>query len=514
MTHGEFRHFGLSGNAVGLLIAVLLLLSAAVSYFNYAADDAFISFRYARNLADGKGLTWNEGERLEAYSNFLWVLILAAACKIGLPIVLTAKILGILSGVGVLILAYRLAQEVAGSHAPLWFAPVVLAFNRDLIFWMPTGMETVFYSFLLLAASYRYLCEIADRSAFPWSGVLFLLVALCRPEGIVFFVATVLFDAAYWRRMRWRAFFLFFVPLVIYHVWRMLYFGDFLPNPYYAKIGGDQRFLLGAAYVSGYLFKYLPFFVILSLTILFPPEAAGRVLYLFWLALAGVGAVLWMDGDWMWHYRLLLPVTVLLGVLLVPAVAGLTRAAATRDRRAAWPVTLLGLLLLHQATGASLRDLVLLSQKPMSGCLEGELTVAMRNLGEWIQEHSESDDLIAVNHAGALPFYAERPALDMTGLCNRHIARVPGGRHEKYDPDYVLSQNPRYVVLNTSVRPTDGAYGRDYWEGETALYDHPLFKERYEPIPRYWAWRWDAVQPAVTYTVVFASTLPKETQRD
>ncbi len=514
MTHAEFRRFGLSTNAVGLWIAVFLLLSAAVSYFDYAADDAFISFRYARNLAEGEGLVWNPEERLEAYSNFLWIVLLAAAYKAGLPIVLSAKVLSIASGVGLLFLVYYLGREIAGSHAPLWLAPFLLAFNRDFVFWMPSGMETVFYSFLLAAAAYRYLCESAHRSGFPWSSILFLFVALCRPEGIVFFLATVLFDLTYWRRMRWQAFLLFLIPFVAYHVWRVVYFGDFLPCPYYAKIGSDQRFLLGAAYVGGYLVKYLPFFVVVSLTLLFPPEETGRILYLVWLALAGVGAALWMDGDWMWHFRLLVPVTVFLCVLSVPAVGGLLRSSSAVDCRAVWPVTVFGLLFLHQVTGIPARDFVRFSPKPMSGCLEGEMTVAMKSLGTWINENSQPSDWIAVNHAGALPFYAKRPAIDMTGLCNRHISRLPGGRHEKYDPDYVLSQNPKYIVLNTSVRPSEGTYGRDYWVGETALYDHPLFKERYQAIPRYWAWRWDAVDPNVTYTMVFVSTLANGTERD
>lgn len=34
-------------------------------------EDAFISFRYARNLVDGHGLVFNPGERVEGYTNFL-----------------------------------------------------------------------------------------------------------------------------------------------------------------------------------------------------------------------------------------------------------------------------------------------------------------------------------------------------------------------------------------------------------------------------------------------------------
>ena len=509
----ESRKHTFSDNLAGLFVALVLLVLAGYSYFDYAADDAFISFRYARHLAEGKGLVWNPGEKLESYSSFVWVVILAVLQLVGLDIVLAAKVLGLLAGVALLSAVYRLAREVNGTNpaSPLWLAPIVLALNRDVIFWMPSGLETIFFAFLVVTAAHRYLMEIRTPSRFPLSSLLFLLAACTRPEGIVYFVATVLFDLLYRRRMRWRALLVLLVPLCIYHVWRVMYFGDLLPCPYYAKIGGDQRFILGVGYVGAYLVKYLPAFAVFSLLLLFPPKDAGRALYLFWLIIAGTAATLWMDGDWMWHFRLMIPVTALLAVLMVPAATGLLTAASRADRRAPWVALLLGLLVLHQATGVTGRDLVRIvtfTRQPMSGCLEGEMTTAMKAAGLWLRDHSRPDDLIAVNHAGALPYYADRPTIDMTGLCDRHISRLPGGLHDKYDPDYVLSRNPRYVVLNTSVPPVNGSYGRDYWIGETALYDHPLFLERYKPLSRHWRWRWDAIGPNVTYTMIFERVAP------
>jgi arabinofuranosyltransferase len=53
-----------------------------VSY-DYVVDDAYISFRYARNLIEGHGLVFNPGEKVEGYTNFLWVLIIAMGMKLG-----------------------------------------------------------------------------------------------------------------------------------------------------------------------------------------------------------------------------------------------------------------------------------------------------------------------------------------------------------------------------------------------------------------------------------------------
>mgnify|MGYP004280342605 CR=1 FL=1 len=63
-------------------VGILLLLPLFVllgwwqwHYVGYVKDDTFISMRYARNLAMGHGLVFNYGERLEGYTNFLWVML-------------------------------------------------------------------------------------------------------------------------------------------------------------------------------------------------------------------------------------------------------------------------------------------------------------------------------------------------------------------------------------------------------------------------------------------------------
>ncbi len=61
-----------------LYLPWLALLGWLASLSWFLTDDAFISFRYARNLLEGHGLVFNPGEYVEGYSNFLWVLELAA----------------------------------------------------------------------------------------------------------------------------------------------------------------------------------------------------------------------------------------------------------------------------------------------------------------------------------------------------------------------------------------------------------------------------------------------------
>ena len=69
-----------AGRTAGfLLVLVLTVYLAHALYYRGLIDDAFISFRYAANLVDGHGLVFNHGERVEGYTNLLWVLILSTA---------------------------------------------------------------------------------------------------------------------------------------------------------------------------------------------------------------------------------------------------------------------------------------------------------------------------------------------------------------------------------------------------------------------------------------------------
>src|SRR3954454_18585635 len=90
-----------------VLAATAVLLPHAM-LFDFVNDDAYISFRYARNLAEHGQLVFNLGERVEGYTNFLWTVLLAAGIKLGVSPVIASRFLGVAFGVGTLALVVRL----------------------------------------------------------------------------------------------------------------------------------------------------------------------------------------------------------------------------------------------------------------------------------------------------------------------------------------------------------------------------------------------------------------------
>jgi len=228
----------------------------------------------------------------------------------------------------------------------------------------------------------------------------------------------------------------------------------------------------------------------------------------------------------MWHGRFLCPPL----PLLLAALAGSVPlslesfAAKRRDRASIAASLLIGGTALYAVWSLSLvtpRHIAMAargSHLPVAEIQEGTMTEASREVGLYLKKASGGRALIAVNHAGAVPFYSGLPTLDMTGLNDHHIAHgVQGVLHEKFDPDYVLARRPDYIVLNSRVRPNSRSarradtaaapiwYFPGYWRGETALVQREAFRRNYRFIPRYWVWNW-----VIPYNyILIAERIPK-----
>src|SRR5690606_12048881 len=118
----------------------------------WIADDAFISFRYARNFARGLGLVYNEGEWVEGYTNFLWTLLLGLASKLGLDIPLTALFGNLAAFAATVLLAALLPARLAPKHAVVPFAAIALALAKPFYTFAGSGLETMPIALLGLSA--------------------------------------------------------------------------------------------------------------------------------------------------------------------------------------------------------------------------------------------------------------------------------------------------------------------------------------------------------------------------
>jgi len=316
------------------------------------------------------------------------------------------------------------------------------------------------------------------------------LIGVVRPEGMILLVA-ILIAIFIVKRDKIPVYLLFvaLLPSVIWLLIRMDTYGVPFPNTYYAKATGKiaGRFFMGTVYSTPIILLLL-----VSWVAWFKNRNTDNMIVLGMVTM--LWGLVWLGGgDFMHHFRLLVP---LLGLLL--AVAAAQYAGMAIWLRLVTGVTLLPLifLIVHPS-------LILLAlqgeQFNPKGYQEGFMTHQSIVMAEEIKKRYSAGKLIAVNHAGALPWaLPEHNIIDMVGLNDSHIAHLKGGKglHKKWDPEYVLSQKPDLIVLNTHDKPDSNGvwYDKKYWPGETAIVEHPLF-ENYRPTDMVYSWEWKMAYP-------------------
>jgi hypothetical protein len=447
------------------LVPLAAALVAHSLVFDFVNDDAYISFVYARNLAEHGQLVFNLGEHVEGYTNFSWTVLLALGMKLGVPPDVSSRVLGTAFGVATLAVVARLSQLVRGGRSAWdWLPAALLAASSGFACWCSGGLETQLFTFTFVLA-----VERLWAGRLVASGVAFAACALTRPEGVLLFGLAVVHravaNAMDERRVRprrdewlWGAAFLaVYVP---YFAWRYWYYGDLLPNTAYVKTGGTPS----AAYVQA-MHAQGAFYVWQWATQSKALWAAPVALYGAWTyrrfgSLALVVTVVYLiytwrvGGDFMGLHRFVMPLFVLTALLVG---LGLARIAERVPRtRAAVGVVLAALVLVP--FGISQARLTRASLVPKAdrgidrpGYLElyahdrGLIGARLRELG------LTEDELSWVGGVGVQPYFGRMRAYDVFGLVSRKVAHeVPPTRprpgHQKWAPaDMVLATAPNFV---------------------------------------------------------------------
>jgi hypothetical protein len=225
-----------------LLIASLLALAllARLVPGERMVDDAYITFRYARNLVEGQGFVYNPGEHVLGTTTPLFTLLLAGLALLTGSRDFPALALAVnaLAGAVSVGLLYLLGRQFAGHTAPAAAAAVLWAVAPYSVTFAVGGMETDLTVALLLAASYAHLTRRPRAMA-----VLSALALLARPDTAVLLgllwldlVLARPFDRAQGkRRIPWPEGLIALALLAPWLAFGTLYFGSPLTNSMAAK---------------------------------------------------------------------------------------------------------------------------------------------------------------------------------------------------------------------------------------------------------------------------------------
>jgi arabinofuranosyltransferase len=463
-----------------VVLAGLLFVAHSALYWDWVEDDAYISLRYASNLVGGEGLVFNPGQRIEGYSNLVWVLLEAGSLHAGANALVVARVVGILGGVGCLWLSWLLVRRLwpgAGLAAAL--APWFLALDPVLPRHAVTGLETDGYAFLLTAGVMLAMNPSRAARAWPIPAVVTLL-SLWRPEGAAFglILAVMAHRSRALPRRVWLA---PLALLVVVAAWRWWYFGSLLPNTFHFKMtGGAAALLPGLHYALDFLREnggaaLVGFGLVLLLEV-----RAGRIVRGM-LAVVGlqVAIVIAAGGDWMPHYRFLAPVMPLLAALFAAGVSQVVAwARLVRRPRVAVMIVVACLLAMGMNIYKTERQVWRLVMPSVKS--DGYLTQAYTRVGHWLRANTPADAVIAASDVGAVGYYSQRWILDMLGLVDPHIARTRGELHAKRDPEYVLARQPDFVIL---IEGRDATCEPIYWrQSDRALAAKADFTANYRQV--------------------------------
>ncbi|MGH9463729.1 MAG: hypothetical protein ACRD1X_21210, partial [Vicinamibacteria bacterium] len=283
-------------------------------------DDTYIFLRYAENLANGNGLVFNPGERVEGYTSPLWVLLLALLSRLGVDLTLASVLLaGLLGTLLILTFAHFGRAYIASDREPLvLIVALALAVNPSLVYWAWSGMDTALFAFFFALGLFVFIDQATKPGTMFLSGSCFLGAALTRLDILavlpVYVVAIFLRNRDDRERM-WRKSLSFAAPLCllsIHFLWRYWYYDSFLPNTFYAKVGVPRSELVrhGLIYAARFFFAFNLYGGALAAVALTKKRASQTLVVPLAVVVAWTAYVVFVGGDHFAMFRFFVPVLV------------------------------------------------------------------------------------------------------------------------------------------------------------------------------------------------------------
>lgn len=241
--------------AIAICVPTYLLGAHSAWYGPWIVDDAGITFAYARSLATGAGPVLQAGaDPVEGWSNPTWLRCSSSAAGWGCstPVPGPGRRISCCSRrssrAGVFACCYAVAREVARHPVAVTVvAGTTVAAIPSFAIWTTSGLENALFALVVMAIA-AVLARAAvggrlpDRRTAVVCGLLAAAAALTRPDGLVYAAAYPLALLLLPDRATLRAAAastaVFAVPVGAYLAWRLVTFGDHLPNPARAEEQG------------------------------------------------------------------------------------------------------------------------------------------------------------------------------------------------------------------------------------------------------------------------------------
>ena len=482
--------------------ALAVYMAHSMVFINWIIDDAGVTYSYARNLVHGYGLVSQPGmPPVEGYSDFLWLVMLAPFFKLGIfhPVFIPKLLAAVLVSFTFLLL-YRTSLSLTGSKALSALPPLCLALNTSFVVWTASGLENSLYA-LLLTAAFHLLIKRPSHEGL-YMGALVALVGLTRPEGVAYFIVYPLV-LAYRHvfegmdgRERARGSFIYLPAFLLiyggYEVFRYMYFGDILPNTYYAKAasiasgvylqggGGVYKFMsLLMSIFGGFAPVALVVYPILTAFLMRRRECRGPLFLSFLFLTMSVSIYQVMPPDWMREFRFATPVFIFVYMHLFLMLKYLADTIRLRPAIKSSALAVIALsFIVSSAAMFHRRSDSYIANPDTSFYGVAKMYYMFERYEEEAGIHGSS--LLLTDIGGPL-YYSSLKLYDMGMVCDRTVARTLFRDKPKFY-DYVFEKiKPTFIHIPTDSRAkwyefdNDPRFRKDYaavieWkEQETGL---------------------------------------------
>ncbi len=423
---------------LGILIHFLFGYSGELtSGHAFTSDDAFITYKYAENLFLGNGIVFNIGERVEGYSNFLYLIFVSIGYYFTTEyIYIYSVVINSLFLYASLFIFFKLIN-INFDKQLSYLATLLLSLNPAIWANINTGLETIFVFFIFIC--FWYVLKKDDTPKLFWLFFLSLISILLRVDGFILPLIVVLYLFISSKRKLSLELFIFIVFIMVcYTLFRLYYYDDVIANTYYAKVSGD----ILKRIKSGFLFLYeesfynaIAFFCIFVFYFIWKKFKAGfkniicfeLTFFIVWLSY-----ILYIGGD-IYQERFLLPFLAL----------GIYFFIFFLEKKSLFLKSFLVILAIALSMIVFFKDARFSYEKK-----DYDMWIY---LGKFLKV-VPSDYILAIDAVGKVPFYSGLKTIDILGLNDKYLAKLDiSGRnfsagHNKFDVDYVLSKNPELIA--------------------------------------------------------------------
>lgn len=418
-------------------------------YFGWTIDDGFITLRYADNLANGYGFSWNYDETQEfGFSSYLHTILIALSITLGADALIFNKFLTISASIVTIIISGIMLRELTDNHFKFYYIPsLALGLMPFLAVHSVSGLETALFValFSISVLSYVRYLQAKTLSSLMLTNILVSLSIFTRYEGILLAVGIFTHQLFILKickmNIEFKHLLSFFIPVIFLLLllsWNYLQFEQPLPNPFYVKKAIDFSDIVRNIYaISNMLVFVIPFLLLVFLNLKGNLKNTKTSYLIIQIVIALIPFILinqWINYFHRYYFHAV-PILVTLGIFSFYSVKD--RIAFGKYSKLVLVIIVLLLVLHNIPTNWKAREFVD-SQKAY---LEVNHIALGKILGKY--EELNKNYIATIVDAGATPYYSKWKTYDYV-LNDKYVVQ------HGFDADRFFDHDPKFIIISAS----------------------------------------------------------------